>query len=97
MKKTILPILALVPVLMLASCNEDSRTTTVSKSILGNSTIVSSLGAGGSFTRTAYGKDFFGNQTIDVSRRHQCATQQGDLALLCIELAGRLVMELMSK
>ena len=78
--------------LSLVSC-EDKQTTTVSKSLWGDNTVVSRSNSNGSYTRTEYGNDFFGNPTITTSRGHSNATEQGDLAILLLEAAAALFVE----
>ena len=75
-----------LPILALTSC-EDEQTTTVSNSLFGDNTIVSRSNSSGSYTRTEYGSDFFGNKTIKVSRGHENATEGGDLADFLIKAA----------
>jgi hypothetical protein len=81
MKTKILFLPAILCSLLLVSCEEE-QTTTVSKSLWGGDTIVSRSDSYGSYTRTEYGKDFFGNKTISVSRGYENATEQGDLTAL---------------
>lgn len=66
----------------LISCNEDQQTTTVSKSLWSKDTIVSRCASNGTFTRTQYGHDFWGNRQISVSRGHANASQQDDLVAI---------------
>lgn len=86
MKTRLLLIPSLIASLFLVSC-EDEQTTTVSKSLWSGDTIVSRSCSDGSFTRTQYGNDIFGNRTITTTRGHDNATQQGDLAVLVLEAA----------
>jgi len=79
--------------LPLVSC-EDKQTTTVSKSLWGDDTIVSRSNSNGSYTRTEYGNDFFGNQTVTTSRGHSNATEQGDLAAILLEAAAAIFVEM---
>jgi hypothetical protein len=51
----------------------------VSKSLWSSDTIVSNSNSNGTFTRTQYGNDLWGNRQITVSRGHANATQQGDM------------------
>lgn len=76
-------------ILTLTSC-EDEETTTVSKSLWGGDTIVSRSNSNGSYTRTEYGTDFFGNRTVTTSRGHSNATEQGDLTVLLVEAVAEL-------
>jgi len=87
MKTRLLLIPSLISLLALTSC-EDEQTTTVSKSLWGDDTIVSRSSSNGGYTRTEYGSDFFGNKTITTSRGHENATEQGDLVVFIIEAAA---------
>jgi hypothetical protein len=89
MKTKLILISGLTSLLAFTSCNED-QTTTVSKSLWGCDTIVSRSDSAGTYTRTTYGNDLFGNNTIGVSRGHENATEQGDLIVLVLELAASL-------
>jgi hypothetical protein len=60
---------------------------------LGGDTIVSRSNSSGSYTRTEYGSDFFGNKTTSVSRGHDNATEQGDLLVLILEGLASLIAE----
>jgi hypothetical protein len=79
MKRPIFYTCLCAAIMSLISCNEDGQTTTVSKSLWSNDTIVSHSNSNGTFSRTQYGNDFWGNRQITVSRGHANATQQGDL------------------
>jgi len=92
MKFRLLLITACLAILPLVSC-EDKQTTTVSNSLWGDDTIVSRSNSNGSYTRTEYGKDFFGNQTITTTRGHSNATEQGDLATFLLEAAVAIFSE----
>ena len=92
MKTKILLIPAFALLLSLVSC-EDQQTTTVSKSLWGDNTIVSRSNSNGTFTRTEYGSDFFGNQKITTTRGHTNATEQGDLTVFLVEFAAALFSE----
>ena len=81
---------AFIAMLTLVSC-EDKQTTTVSKSLWGDDTIVSRSNSDGSFTRTEYGNDFFGNQRITTTRGHDNATEQGDLVTFLLEAAAAIL------
>lgn len=87
MNARLLLISACTALLTLVSC-EDKQTTTVSKSLWGDDTIVSRSNSSGGYTRTEYGNDFFGNQTITTTRGHANATEQGDLAVFLLEAAA---------
>jgi len=78
-----------LPFPALAYC-EDEQTTTVNKSLLRDNTIVSRGSSKGSYTRTEYGSDFFGNKTIEVSRGHENAAEQGDVAAFLLNAAAAL-------
>jgi len=93
MKSSLLLIAACIAMLTLVSC-EDKQTTTVSKSLWGDDTIVSRSNSNSGYTRTEYGNDFFGNQTVTTSRGHANATEQGDLATFLLEAAAALLVEL---
>ena len=92
MKTRFLLIPACIAMLSLVSC-EDKQTTTVSKSLWGDDTIVSRSSSNGGYTRTEYGTDFFGNQTVTTTRGHSNATEQGDLATFLLEAAAALFVE----
>lgn len=81
MRTLLLPALLALAALTV-SCDDQSgktSTTTVSKSPVAKDTVVSTRAGDGSYTRTQYGEDFFGNRTIKTTRGHQNATWQGDL------------------
>jgi hypothetical protein len=88
MKSRHLLIPACIAMLTLISCDEGTRTTTISKSLWGDDTIVSRSDGYGTYTRTEYGNDFFGNQTITTTGGHANATEQGDLAVFLLEAAA---------
>ncbi len=89
MKTKLFLIPGLIASLALTSC-EDEQTTTVSKSLWGGDTIVSRSDSYGTYTRTEYDSDLFGNRTISTSRGHSNATEQGDLTVFLIEAAAAL-------
>lgn len=93
MKTRLLIIPACIAMLPFVSC-EDKQTTTISKPLWGDNTIVSRGNSNGSYTRTEYGNDFFGNQTVTTSRGHENATEQGDLATFLLEAAAAIFVEL---
>lgn len=94
MKNKFLLIPICVFIFALCSCDEDhSQRTTVSQSLVSKSTIVSHQASDGTFTRTQYGKDFFGNPTTTVTRGHENATQQGDLLVGALEILSMLLTE----
>jgi hypothetical protein len=84
MKTKLFLIPGLIASLFLTSC-KDEQTTTVSKSLWGGDTIVSRSDSSGTYTRTEYGSDLFGNKTISVSRGHENATEQGDLGVMILK------------
>jgi hypothetical protein len=92
MNARLLLIPACIALLTLVSCEEE-QTTTISKSLWGDDTIVSRSDSNGGYTRTEYGNDFFGNQTITTTRGHANATEQGDLATLLLEAAAAIFAE----
>lgn len=92
MKTKLLLIPALISLMALTSC-KDEQTITVSKSVLGNNTIVSRSNSSGTYTRTEYGKDLFGNITITTSRGHENATEQEDLLVMALEVAASLLTD----
>ena len=92
MKNKFLLIPGCLSILALASC-EDEQTTTVGKSLFGGNTIVSRSCSDGSYTRTEYGSNFFGDRTITTSRGHSNATEQGDLTVFLLEAAAALFVE----
>jgi hypothetical protein len=94
MKTRLVLIPACIAMLTLTSCDEDKQTTTVSKSLWSDDTIVSRGNSNGGYTRTEYGNDFFGNQTVTTSRGHENATEQGDLVTFLLETAAALFVEL---
>ena len=69
-------LVTLVACLFLSACDED---TVVSQSMWDNDTIVSTRDSSGTYTRTEYGHDWFGNRTTNVSRGHEQATHAGGL------------------
>jgi hypothetical protein len=79
MKRALIYACLCASTMSLISCHEDGQTTTVSKSLWSHDTIVSHSNSTGTFTRTQYGQDIWGNRQITVSRGHANATQQGDL------------------
>lgn len=92
MKTKLLLIPGLLSLLALTSC-QDEQTTTVSKSPWSGNTIVSRNDSRGTYTRTEYDSDFFGNRTINVSRGHENATQQGDLVVMLLEGLASLLFD----
>ncbi len=92
MNARLLLIPACIAALTLVSC-DDKQTTTISKSLWGDDTIVSRSDSNGGYTRTEYGNDFFGNQTITTTRGHANATEQGDLATFLLEAAAAIFAE----
>jgi len=92
MKPKLLLIPGVIFLMAINSC-EDQQTTTVSKSLMGSNTIVSSKNSQGSFTRTEYSNDIFGNRTISNSRGHANATEQGDLLMLVFHVVVALLAE----
>lgn len=87
MKNKFLLIPASISILALCSCDEDhSQRTTVSQSLVSKNTIVSHSRSDGTFTRTQYGTDFFGNRTTNVTQGHANATQQADFLIGALEL-----------
>jgi hypothetical protein len=93
MKRTTITASLCAAVLSLISCNEDGQTTTVSKSLWSKNTIVSHSTSNGTFTRTQYGKDFWGNAQTTVTRGHPNATQQGDLAEIGLKFGAALLSD----
>lgn len=87
MKNKFLLIPASISILALCSCDEDhSQRTTVSQSLVSKNTIVSHSRSDGTFTRTQYGTDFFGNRTTNVTQGHANATQQADFLIGALKL-----------
>ena len=80
-----------LPFLLISSCLEDDDVV-VSESPFGE-TVVSHQTSGGDYTRTTYGTNFFGDETINVSKGHQNATYKQDL----VGLGLQLVMEVTPK
>jgi hypothetical protein len=93
MKRPIFYTCLCAAIMSLISCNEDGQTSTVSKSLWSNDTIVSNSSSNGTFTRTQYGNDFWGNREITVSRGHANATQQGDLLEIGVKLGIAILSE----
>lgn len=93
MKRTTITASLCAAVLSLISCNEDGQTTTVSKSLWSNDTIVSHSTSNGTFTRTQYGQDFWGNPQTTVTRGHPNATQHGDVAAMVWKLGEALLAD----
>jgi len=77
----------------LISCKEDGQTTTVSRSLWSNDTIVSHSNSNGSFTRTQYGHDFWGNPRTVVTRGHSNPTQQDDLLAIGFKVGAAILSE----
>lgn len=73
-------------ILGLTSCEDNAKTTYVSKGLFDKNTIVSTR-SGSGYTRTEYGSDFWGNKKITVSQGHQYATEQDDALALGLQLA----------
>ncbi|MEX2580604.1 MAG: hypothetical protein WD342_16220 [Verrucomicrobiales bacterium] len=92
MKTRLLLIPACAFFLSLVSC-EDQQTTIVSESLWGDDTIVSRSNSNGTFTRTEYGSDFFGNQKITTTRGHEYPTERHDLTVFLMEAAAALFSE----
>ena len=84
MKTKLFLIPSLIASLFLVSC-QDEQTTTVSESLWSGDTIVSRSNSSGTYTRSQYGNDIFGNRTITTTRGHDNATQEGDLLMLLLE------------
>lgn len=93
MKKSAICALLCTIAIGLVSCDEDGQTTTVSKSLFSNDTIVSHSNSNGSFTRTQYSRDFWGNRQTEVSRGHSNATQQGDLMEMGLKIGAAVLSE----
>lgn len=81
-----------VACLSLSACNED---TVVSQSMWDGDTIVSTRAGDGSYTRTEYGTDWFGNKTTKVSKGHDQATHAGELLAMGAVVALVVVVKCM--
>ena len=94
MKTKLLLIPGVIFLMAMNSCEDQhQQTTTVSKSLFGGETIVSSSDSHGTFTRTEYGRDLFGNRTISSSRGHSNATEQEDLLVVVFKVVVALLAE----
>jgi len=83
--------------LLLVACDDPASTTTISKSPVRGNTVVSTPASNGTYTRTVYGHDLFGNRTVRVTRGHENATAQEDLLVAGLGLVFGIVTELLNQ